>query len=154
MPNSKRQAVARRTLDIIPLVMRVMSAEMRQAHHGVQPGHIGLLGILRIRPYTLGELADKMCVSAPTMSNTINALEERGWVERTRSDEDRRIVWITIADAGRQFVETMNADTEARITELLDGLDDDQCEAMLSGLTLLRDVFAAALERDPLLNKG
>jgi DNA-binding MarR family transcriptional regulator len=148
MPHASRQAIARRTLDIIPLIMRVMSAQMRQTHHGVQPGHLALLGILRYRPHTLSDLADRLSVSPPTMSNTINALEERGWVQRRRSDDDRRVVWISITETGSAFVDEVNQEVEAKLTELLGRLDDIQAAALANGLLVLRDAFAEALEDD------
>ncbi len=96
--------LAHRTLDIIPLVMRVMSAEMRTSKHAPASGHVPLLGMLQSRPYTLHELAERASVSPPTMSSTVNTLEERGWVKRDRSQEDRRIVWVSITSEGSQVL--------------------------------------------------
>ncbi|MDZ4770832.1 MAG: MarR family transcriptional regulator [Chloroflexota bacterium] len=151
MADSNRQAIAKRTLDIIPLIMRVMSAEMRQTQHGIQPGHLALLGILRCRTHTLSDLADRLSVSPPTMSNTINALEERGWVQRRRSEVDRRVVWVEITDAGTAMMEKVNSDVEARLTTLLTALDDAQAGVLADGLAVLRDVFTEALDGDPRL---
>ncbi|MBK8023810.1 MAG: MarR family transcriptional regulator [Chloroflexi bacterium] len=102
MPKSIRREISRRTLDIIPLVMRVMSSEMRHTLPGIQPGHLSLLGILDYRAHTLGDLADRLSVSPPTMSNTISTLEERGWVQQRRDEGDRRLVWIEITGSGNQ----------------------------------------------------
>ena len=57
--------LAHRTLDIIPLVMRVMSAEMRTSKHAPASGHVSLLGMLQSRPYTLHELAERHSVRPP-----------------------------------------------------------------------------------------
>ncbi|MBC8170430.1 MAG: MarR family transcriptional regulator [Anaerolineae bacterium] len=151
MPESNTAEVARRILDIIPLVMRVMSAEMLNARHGLMANHAPLLGMLQYRPHTLGELAERMSVSAPTASNTITTLEDRGWVHRRRSEEDRRVVWIEITPQGLEVLAAMQNDVRARIAQLLVNLDDDQQTVLVNGLTVLRDVFAAALDQDPVL---
>ncbi|HEX2621293.1 MAG TPA: MarR family transcriptional regulator, partial [Phototrophicaceae bacterium] len=118
MPKSNTVEIARRTLDIIPLVMRVMSAQMRSAEHGLSSNHAPLLGMLQYRPYSLGELAERMSVSAPTMSNTITTLEERGWVTRKRSETDRRIVSIMITEEGQAVLDGMQKEVEQRIALL------------------------------------
>jgi DNA-binding MarR family transcriptional regulator len=150
---SKSSQIARRTLDIIPLVMRVMAAQVRQSPGGVATNHAPILGMLQIRPFTLGELAARMSVSAPTMSNTVTTLEERGWVRRRRSEEDRRVVWIEVTEEGQKALDAMQDEVEARIAKLLEGLSPEEQETLVNGLTLLRDVFAAAMEQDPLLRE-
>jgi DNA-binding MarR family transcriptional regulator len=139
--------LAQRTLDIIPLVMTIMASEMRSAgHDGVTPSHVRLLGMLMERPYTLSELADMQQVSAPTMSNTITALEERGWVSRTRSAADRRVVTVTIADAGRAVIADIHHHTSARIAEILAPLSQEDRTVLMQGLTILCDAFMDGLK--------
>jgi DNA-binding MarR family transcriptional regulator len=55
-------------------------------------------------PHTLGELAERERVTAPSMNRTVNCLEEAGWVTRTPDEVDRRKVNIGITDSGRELV--------------------------------------------------
>jgi len=55
-------------------------------------------------PHTLGELADRERVTAPSMNRTVNCLEEGGWITRTPDEVDRRKVNIEITDAGTALV--------------------------------------------------
>lgn len=137
--------IARRTLEIIPFVMRVMTAEMRSSQLDIAPSHMGLLGMLTVRPYTLGELAKQMAVSAPTMSNTITVLETRGWVTRERDRNDRRVVYVALSPAGRQMLDAIDHYTAQRISEYLAPLNDQERRTLLDGLTLLQERFIAAL---------
>jgi len=139
------QEIARRTLEIIPFVMRVMNAEMRSTRLDIVPSHMGLLGMLTARPHTLSELARTMVVSAPTMSNTITMMEERGWVERERDTKDRRVVHVKLSPYGREMLDKIDRFTEARISEILAPLSDEQRQTLLDGLTLLNDRFVDAL---------
>ncbi len=138
-------------MDIIPLVMRVMSAEMRTSEHSPAANHVPLLGTLQFRPYTLSDLAETHSVSSPTMSSTISTLEERGWVQRERSQEDRRIVWVSITPEGKRVLDDIQQHVIKRIAALLEDLSDEDKAHLIEGLTVLRDSFAAALEKDPLL---
>ena len=68
-------------------------------------GQIAVLGWLRMKgPHTLGELAERERVSAPSMNRTVNCLEESGFVTRTPDGEDRRKVNIALSDAGREVI--------------------------------------------------
>lgn len=68
-------------------------------------GQIAVLGWLRLKgPHTLGELAERERVSAPSMNRIVNCLEESGYVTRTPDDIDRRKVNIALSDAGREVI--------------------------------------------------
>jgi DNA-binding MarR family transcriptional regulator len=136
MMSADTHEVAQKTLDIIPLVMTVMASEMRSTGTDMlAPSHMRLLGMLSERPYRLTELAEMQAVSAPTMSNTITALEERGWVKRVRSESDRRVV-----------MDEMYRHTRSRIAEFLSVLSPHELELLRDGLTILNNTFITALK--------
>ncbi|MBK9123029.1 MAG: MarR family transcriptional regulator [Chloroflexi bacterium] len=137
--------IAQAALEIIPFIMRVMSAEIRSGGHDLSAGNMGLLGQLNEAPATLGHLATVNRVSAPTMSNTVTVLEERGLVRRVRDTEDRRIVRVEITDAGRKLLKDIDRYTAERISEFLEPLTDDERVTLLSGLRLLSQTFAKAM---------
>lgn len=128
-----------------------MAAEMRLVEGGVVSSHVPLLGVLRLQAHTLSDLAERHSVSAPTMSNTVTTLEERGWARRIRSDEDRRVVWIEITPAGLDVLTRIEQQVAARIAELLKDLSEDDCRTLVNGLTVLRDTFAQSIDADPTL---
>lgn len=144
-PIISTEEIARHTLDIVPFLMQVMASEMRTTGHVVVGGHLRLLAELSIRSYTLSELADVNMVTPPTMSNTINALEGRGWVQRTRSQQDRRVVVIELTEEGRRVYGEIDTKTRDRVMELLEPLEPHEKETLLQGLTLLRKQFEAGI---------
>src|SRR6266478_4773432 len=99
--------VAREILKIIPLVMRTVAAELPA------PAHFGLLTLLSAQPRTLTELASLQGVSLPTMSNSISAMAQRGWVRRAAPDGDRRVVMIEVTAPGRAALERVSRSAEA-----------------------------------------
>src|SRR6202521_1509316 len=96
---------ARELLEIMPLVMRAVAAELRSGGEMPAPAHFGLLLKLREQPRTLTELAAHWGVSLPTTSNSITALAQRGWVRRTAPGRDRRIAVVEVTPAGRAALE-------------------------------------------------
>jgi DNA-binding MarR family transcriptional regulator len=142
------QTLSQQILDTIPLVMRTVSAGLRQSNHIAVTAHFRVLWILQHGPLSLSELAEKQFVSLPTMSNSISILEERGWIRRTRSTQDRRKVVIEIAPAGLAVLAEARHEMEARVTTIISSLSADEREQVAQGLNILRDTFHHAIEAD------
>ncbi|WP_052378675.1 MarR family winged helix-turn-helix transcriptional regulator [Polycyclovorans algicola] len=53
------------------------------------------------RPLSARELADWVSLTPGTISPVLDRLEIKGWVQRTRSVEDRRRIDLEITDTGR-----------------------------------------------------
>ena len=66
--------VAKEILEIVPLVMRTLHAELRQPAALANPGHFHLMLSLAEGPHNLSELAEKQNVTLPTMSSTVSTL--------------------------------------------------------------------------------
>ncbi len=147
MSEPSNAQIARQTLDIIPLVMQIMASEIRTMRHAMASSHMRLLGMLNQRAYTLTELAEQLSVTPPTMSNTITALENRGWVGRTRSLKDRRVVAIEITGEGREVLEEVQEKTRQRISEFLAALSQEESETLSEGLSILKRTFEIGLFR-------
>ncbi len=138
------QQVANEFLEIVPLVMRLMAADLRQTKDAINPAYFRLLAILSIHSCTLGELAEQQAVSKPTMSNTITTLEERGWVSRKRVSDDRRVVLAEITPEGQSVLEGVHQQMLVRLAEILEPLSEEKRTKLLSGLKILREIFELA----------
>jgi DNA-binding MarR family transcriptional regulator len=87
-------------------VMR-LSRRMRQERDdvGLSATHIAALATLeRHGPLPLGELAALEKVAPPSMTRVVARLAESGLVDRERHTGDRRQVFITITEQGRQLL--------------------------------------------------
>jgi DNA-binding MarR family transcriptional regulator len=142
MTRSQARSSAREILQIVPLVMRTVAAELRAAGELPAPAHFHLLTMLSEQSRTLTELAALLGVSLPTMSNSISALEERGWVRRTAPTRDRRVVIIEVTPSGRGTVARVGRCAESHLAEALAPLDAAARQRLLAGLSVLRKAFA------------
>ena len=91
---------------------------------------------------SLGDLADVLSVSAPTMSKTISTLEARKWVARQKSETDGRVVMVGLTPEGRSTLHKAEEYMVRRIAEALDALSDEERARLSSGLEILGDVFS------------
>ena len=86
---------------------------------------------------TVSTLAERERVTAPSMTSTINGLEEQGYVVRTPDEDDRRRVQVAITAAGTEIV----AETIRRRDELLADMLRE-VEYTEAELTTLREASA------------
>jgi DNA-binding MarR family transcriptional regulator len=141
--------VARRAKRILPLMGRIMEAQMRTPVLQLPPIHFHVLNRVDHKPYTLSELAEYTSVSSASLSRTISVMEERGWVTRTRSEEDRRMILIEITAEGKAVLLSIEARSEDFLTDTLDSLSQEELEKLMEGLDLLFGAFAQTMSQLP-----
>jgi DNA-binding MarR family transcriptional regulator len=138
---SDARVTARYLLKIIPLVMRTVAAELRAAGELPAPAHFGLLSLLSAQPRTLTELASLQGVSLPTMSNSISAMVDRGWVRRLARGADRRVVVVEVTGEGKAALRRVGRAAEGHLAEWLAPLDAGADRRLRLGLDVLEKAF-------------
>jgi len=149
MTRDQARDSARDILQIVPLVMRAVAAELRSAGELPAPAQFGLLSILSQRPRMLTELASVQGVSLPTMSSSISGLVERGWVKRSAPDGDKRVVMVDVTPTGKAALDRVARAAEAHLAEVLAPLDAPARRRLHAGLGVLRKVFTPPPRRQP-----
>jgi len=73
------------------------------------------LKLLHARAGTAADLARELMTDTGAITRTLDRLEEKGFICRTRSNEDRRVVQVELTEKGRQLADQM---TEVAISAL------------------------------------
>ena len=142
-------------LDVAPL--RILSRVSRLARHldlarsaafaerGLELWEFDVLSALRRsgKPYQLspGQLVNQMLVTSGTMTNRVDRLAARGFVERSPDPNDRRGVIVALTDAGREVVDAALGDLLDRERELLARLPEHDRTALAALLRELLEPF-------------
>jgi DNA-binding MarR family transcriptional regulator len=143
MTRIQARDTARKLLEVMPLVMRTVAAELRAAGELPAPAHFPLLHMLSEHPRTLSELAAFRGVSLPSMSSSVTTLVGRGWVRRTAPQADRRVVMLEMTAGGRAALDRVARCAERHLAEVLAPLDGPAGRRLQAGLGVMRDVFTA-----------
>jgi DNA-binding MarR family transcriptional regulator len=96
------------------------------ATHGLSIAAARLLGIVRDRQPTIGELATFLQLDKSSVTGLVDRAAERGLVTRAASELDRRSVRVSITAAGREVIDRGAADFEAQIAVLVADLPPAQ----------------------------
>lgn len=89
---------------------------------------------------SLGELASHERVQPPSMTRTVNCLEEGGYVARRPHESDGRQVVVTIEDKGRETVEADRARRDAWLARRLRDLSADERAALRRAAPILERI--------------
>ncbi|WP_026571853.1 MULTISPECIES: MarR family winged helix-turn-helix transcriptional regulator [Sediminibacillus] len=81
-----------------------------QVHQELTSDQFGTLRFVhKNQPCTSSDIADEFSIGKSAVTAQVNRLVERGFVNRERDENDRRIVYLTLTDSG---VHTMNQGRE------------------------------------------
>lgn len=86
------------------------------------------------QPATMRQLTEVTFQDAPTTTGVVNRLVKMGLVCRTRTEEDRRVVWVEATPAGKALIGMVKDDFECTLpapNEFLDAHDLARAEELL-----------------------
>ena len=102
-----------------------------------------LVTLQRSGVMTMSRLADLLGVSQSNASGLIDRLEERGFVVRTRVAEDRRIVLVTVTEAGTKLIQENDALSDELLRDVLARLDRAELPAIARATAEVRVALEA-----------
>ena len=73
-------------------------------------------------------------VTLGTVTTSLNNLERKGYVERTRSDVDRRVVHLSLTRNGRLLYRLHRRFHHAMLDKIIAGMSRDEIQVMQKGL--------------------
>lgn len=123
----------------------------RETHHPEELSYaqFGLLfGLADGGAKSSRELAFAADISPATAAEMLDGLAASGLVERSRSEDDKRIVLTSLTDRGRKLIEARRARYEPRWRAALERFSDDELLTAAEVLEALRQMFDEFAEAD------
>ncbi len=114
--------------------------------HGLGPAQFFTLSdIAEHGPLSAAHLASYRCVSPPAVSVVVDDLVRAGWIERRRSEKDRREVVLTISESGQKLLGELWQEIGRRMavaTRSIPRKDLETTARVLSSLAVPPPLFA------------
>ncbi|WP_208558775.1 MarR family winged helix-turn-helix transcriptional regulator [Marinilactibacillus kalidii] len=98
---------------------------------------------------TTSEVAKKLGVTAGTLTVSVNNLVRKGYVERVRTDHDRRVVKLSLSQTGRLLFRLHDKFHRDMVKETIAEMDKEQSEILTLGLKNLHDFLERTKEQLP-----
>ncbi|MCQ2081941.1 MAG: MarR family transcriptional regulator [Lachnospiraceae bacterium] len=131
---------------LVNLFNQVMSVESQavitEEYKDISNNDMHILEAVGIdKPRNMSEIAKRLSVTVGTLTTNMNGLEKKGYVIRTRSEDDRRVVLITLTERGRKAFFHHRDFHKQMIRAVVGGLDEDEKRVLYKCLIKLDDYF-------------
>ena len=139
---------AREVLDVVPLAMRVIRAELRK--HGARevsvPQFRTLVFLNRHEGTSLSEVAEHIGLALPSMSVLVDGLVVKGLVIRETHPEDRRRMTLGLTERGRRAFRAAREATASYLEDKMGQLSASERRTVIDAMQVLRQVFTKAVD--------
>jgi len=135
----------RQTIQEFLSFYRYLRHYSRQMHQeGISGRKLSTLRYLaEAGPLTVGQLGDYLCINDSSTSTLIADLKQRGYVTRTRSPEDNRVVLVEITGEGRELLARTALGGVPLLREALKTLPPDRLSLIHEALETMNTLLEA-----------
>lgn len=136
-----------KAVKVVQLMKKIMSKVKQKV--GIHFREMNLTGPQGILMGTLAhhgemkvsELSEKLGLSNSTVSGILDRLENQGFVERTRSKEDRRVVYVKVTDEFKKHSLKHFEEINKIVEQMMDKATPEELEIILKGMNTLEEVI-------------
>lgn len=90
---------------------------------------------------TMGEIAHDLRITVGTLTTAITKLIKKGYVERKRIEEDRRVVLVNLTESGQKVFDAHNIFHKEMIDEILENVQGDDLKVLTNALSEVSKFF-------------
>ena len=99
------------------------------------------------QPKNMTSVAKALSVTTGTLTISVNSLVKKGFVERVRSEEDRRVVLVSLTEKGKRVYRKHQQFHEVLVQSIVAQLNDEEKVVLEKVLTNLNKYFKTLQEK-------
>ena len=113
MPESHSQEMSRSITEnmvrVLPIIKRkFLQADTIHQQHGIPNSHINVLTLLYCSgSMPVSEISRQLSIAKPNITPILDKLYDKGMIDRTHDDKDRRVVRVVLLPKGEETVESI-----------------------------------------------
>ncbi|VCU69097.1 Organic hydroperoxide resistance transcriptional regulator [Pigmentiphaga humi] len=129
------------------------SKQLAACSHITAPQLVCLLVVIESGPLTATAISREISVSPSTVVGILDRLEEKGWIRRERSREDRRTVLVSATEAGREVARQAPSPLQKTLADALGALPElEQATITLSLERIVGLMESSGTDNSPILD--
>ena len=103
-------------------------------------------------PKKMTEIARQLSITTGTLTKSMNGLEKKSYVNRKRSEEDKRVVQISLTDKGVRAYHHHENFHKILIERVTQGLSEEEIRFLIDQQGKLKDSFQINYKIGELMN--
>lgn len=118
------------------------------ARDGITPTRLaGLIALSKHGPLRPGELAERLHITAASVSRLVDVLIDGGWAQRAPDPHDGRASLVSLSTQGTASLEKLRREGTGALAAGIRDLTDDQRDALAAALPVLSTLADGYLAR-------
>lgn len=131
-------AISQNLYEALPLLpKRLVRVDAITREFGMPFSHIQILCMLTDKEMTIGDISSSLGIAKPNITPLLDALHERGVLERCRSERDRRIVNVRLLPEGQALARRLRECIAAQTTDWPDHFSTSDIKRLNNALAYL-----------------
>ena len=143
MPSDRRTALDKNIRKINDILVNLFNMVLKMEEEAIRETSSQDLSITEVhtlvaigkgRPRTMTHVANILGISVSTLTTAVGKLVKKGYVERVRDEEDRRIVRIHLTESGVEAVNAHENFHDMMISEAVSEIPEDELGNFISSI--------------------
>ena len=136
-----------RGIEIVKLMKQVMGALKHNMGHKFKEMNLTGTQMMLIRILShdkemkVSDLSEKLGLSNSTVSGILDRLEKQGLVERIRSKEDRRVVFVSVTEEFKTTGQDHFSEMESSFEAMTSKATPEEIDTIIKGLDMLKTLL-------------
>lgn len=132
------------------LLVQIFDDILQIEEKTLQSGHLSDLSVTEMHTIeaigmytkrTMSEVAQDLKITVGTLTTAVNKLIKKGYVERKRIEEDRRVVLVELTKKGKLAFRLHEKFHNDMVQTTINGLSDEEQRVLISSLERLNEFF-------------
>lgn len=114
---------------------------------GVTPAYLRYMDTIKKLKQTqeavkISDVSDYLKLPRPGVTRTINEMVEKGYLKKSISEEDKRVIYISITEVGQILSQKYDTDYYSRLCPYLEHISDEEADCMTQTIEKLYKVMS------------
>jgi DNA-binding MarR family transcriptional regulator len=89
---------------------------------------------------TSGVLSEHLHLSTPRVASALNSLSKKGYIERNKDNQDKRMVIVTITESGKDFVREEHEEALGTLEQILHKLGEQDAKEFVRIVKRIKEI--------------
>jgi DNA-binding MarR family transcriptional regulator len=149
--DTTRDTAAELLRELGPLVAGEKAAFATRCHErSISMAHVFLMSMIdRHGAVPMTRVAELLGSGLPTATGLVSRMEERGLIRRDHDTKDRRVVLVSLTDAGAAEIRDLHETRQRRMAAAITHLSPKEQTNLLTAIRSLRSALARVNEGEP-----
>ena len=118
---------------------------------GVMPSYIQYLDAIQSMErqgihVKVSDISDAMNLPRPGVTRTVKEMEKKGYLKKTASEEDGRVTYLTVTEAGKNLSREFDEEYFSDLAPYLSGISDEDADCMIRTIGKFYEIMSERRE--------